>query len=152
MPSEFVFPPIPGIVGQALQGRIIFDPADRDIFIFGTKIRVAYILDLLISGLTKQRIIDEHQGLANEDIEACLLVSTGKYTVKKGANLIQRPGSVEIPGSFASMVRLFPYHAAKPPVLYKLPSPLIPQNAIESMDAWTRNLIGKDSPHVAIRN
>ena len=42
----------------------------------GTRLTVDYILNLLAHGSTTAEILDEYQGLANEDIQACLLFAT----------------------------------------------------------------------------
>ncbi len=39
----------------------------------GTRLTVEYILNLLAHGATSKEILDEDQGLATEDIQACLL-------------------------------------------------------------------------------
>ncbi len=39
----------------------------------GTRLTVEYILNLLAHGATSKEILDEYQGLATEDIQACLL-------------------------------------------------------------------------------
>lgn len=39
----------------------------------GTRLSVEYILNLLAHGATAQDILAEYQGLASEDIQACLL-------------------------------------------------------------------------------
>lgn len=39
----------------------------------GTRLTVEYILGLLAHGATREEILDEYEGLAAEDIHACLL-------------------------------------------------------------------------------
>lgn len=39
----------------------------------GTRLTVEFILNLLAHGATSAEILDEYQGLTNEDIQACLL-------------------------------------------------------------------------------
>lgn len=42
----------------------------------GTRLTVEYILNLLAHGATMAEILDEYQGLTQEDIQACLLFAT----------------------------------------------------------------------------
>jgi uncharacterized protein (DUF433 family) len=42
----------------------------------GTRLTVEYILGLLAQGATINEILDEYDGLAQEDIQACLLFAT----------------------------------------------------------------------------
>jgi uncharacterized protein (DUF433 family) len=42
----------------------------------GTRLTVEYILGLLAHGATVPEILDEYQGLAPEDIQACLLFAS----------------------------------------------------------------------------
>ena len=42
----------------------------------GTRLTVEYILNLLAHGATIAEILEEYQGLAKEDIQACLLFAT----------------------------------------------------------------------------
>ena len=42
----------------------------------GTRITVEYILNLLAHGGTIAEILEEYDGLTNEDIQACLLFAT----------------------------------------------------------------------------
>jgi uncharacterized protein (DUF433 family) len=42
----------------------------------GTRLTVEYILNLLAHGATTRDILDEYQGLTQEDIQACLLFAT----------------------------------------------------------------------------
>lgn len=42
----------------------------------GTRLTVEYILNLLAHGATTQEILDEYEGLEQEDIQACLLFAT----------------------------------------------------------------------------
>ena len=42
----------------------------------GTRLTVEYVLNLLAHGATAAEILEEYQGLAPEDIQACLLFST----------------------------------------------------------------------------
>lgn len=42
----------------------------------GTRLTVEYILNLLAHGATIAEILEEYQGLAVEDIQACLLFAT----------------------------------------------------------------------------
>ncbi len=42
----------------------------------GTRLTVEYILGLLAQGATITEILDEYEGLTQEDIQACLLFAT----------------------------------------------------------------------------
>jgi uncharacterized protein (DUF433 family) len=42
----------------------------------GTRLTVEYILRLLAQGATFSEILDEYEGLTQEDIQACLLFAT----------------------------------------------------------------------------
>jgi len=42
----------------------------------GTRLTVEYILNLLAHGATTKDILDEYEGLTQEDIQACLLFAT----------------------------------------------------------------------------
>jgi uncharacterized protein (DUF433 family) len=42
----------------------------------GTRITVEYILNLLAHGSTSEEILQEYEGLTQEDIQACLLFAT----------------------------------------------------------------------------
>lgn len=42
----------------------------------GTRLTVEYILNLLAHGATIAEILEEYQGLAKEDVQACLLFAT----------------------------------------------------------------------------
>ena len=42
----------------------------------GTRLTVEYILNLLAHGATVSEILEEYDGLAREDIQACLLFAT----------------------------------------------------------------------------
>jgi uncharacterized protein (DUF433 family) len=42
----------------------------------GTRLTVEYVLNLLAHGATAAEILEEYQGLAPEDIQACLLFAT----------------------------------------------------------------------------
>lgn len=42
----------------------------------GTRLTVEFILDLLAHGSTIQKILNEYEGITNEDIQACLLFAT----------------------------------------------------------------------------
>jgi uncharacterized protein (DUF433 family) len=60
---------------EQLLARITFNPkvlAGKPV-IKGTRLSVEYILNLLAHGATAQNILAEYQGLAAEDIQACLL-------------------------------------------------------------------------------
>ena len=58
--------------------RITFNPdvmVGKPI-IKGTRLTVEYILNLLAHGATEKEILNEYEGLAREDIQACLLFAT----------------------------------------------------------------------------
>ena len=58
-----------------LLGRIVLNPrvmAGKPV-IRGTRLTVEYILGLLAHGATVAEILNEYEGLAPEDIRACLL-------------------------------------------------------------------------------
>ncbi|MFN3690888.1 MAG: DUF433 domain-containing protein [Fimbriimonadales bacterium] len=60
---------------KALVERITCNPdvlAGQPV-IRGTRLSVAYILNLLASGMTVEEILQEYEGLTPEDIRACLL-------------------------------------------------------------------------------
>lgn len=42
----------------------------------GTRLTVEYILNLLAHGATTAEIIEEYEGLAQEDVQACILFAT----------------------------------------------------------------------------
>jgi uncharacterized protein (DUF433 family) len=42
----------------------------------GTRLTVEYILNLLAHGSTSEEILEEYEGLTQEDIQACLLFAT----------------------------------------------------------------------------
>lgn len=42
----------------------------------GTRLTVEYILNLLAHGATTRDILEEYQGITQEDIQACLLFAT----------------------------------------------------------------------------
>jgi uncharacterized protein (DUF433 family) len=44
--------------------------------IAGTRLTVEYILNLLAHGMTAEEILEEYQGLAQDDLHACLLFAT----------------------------------------------------------------------------
>lgn len=63
---------------QQLLQRITLDPgvvAGKPV-IQGTRLTVEYILRLLAHGATAEEILAEYDGLAPEDIQACLLFAT----------------------------------------------------------------------------
>ena len=61
-----------------LLGRITLDPKVMigKPVIRGTRLTVEYILGLLAHGTTVEEVLDEHNGLTREDIQACLLFAT----------------------------------------------------------------------------
>lgn len=77
---------------QQLLQRITFDPkvmAGKPV-IKNTRLTVEYIINLLAHGATFAEILDEYEGLTQEDIQACLLFAT-----KSLENLSFMPLSVE---------------------------------------------------------
>jgi uncharacterized protein (DUF433 family) len=63
---------------QELLSRITIDPkvmVGKPI-IKGTRLTVEFILNLLAHGSTAQEILEEYDGLAQEDIQACLLFAS----------------------------------------------------------------------------
>ena len=63
---------------QHLLERITLDPKvmTGKPVIKGTRLTVEYILNLLAHGAKETEILDEYEGLAHEDIRACLLFAT----------------------------------------------------------------------------
>jgi len=57
----------------------------------GTRLTVEYILNLLAHGATVAEILEEYQGLTQEDIQACLLFAT-----KSVENMAFMPLAVEM--------------------------------------------------------
>ena len=65
-------------MGDALLERITIDP---DILvgkpvIRGTRLSVEFILNLLAHGATPDEVVQEYDGLAIEDVQACLLFAS----------------------------------------------------------------------------
>ena len=63
---------------QQLLERIALDPkvmVGKPV-IRGTRLTVEYVLNLLAHGATVTEILDEYEGLTQEDIQACLLFAT----------------------------------------------------------------------------
>lgn len=63
---------------QQLLERITIDPevmVGKPV-IKGTRLTVEYILNLLAHGVTVTEILEEYEGLTQEDIQACLLFAT----------------------------------------------------------------------------
>ena len=63
---------------QQLLQRIVCDPkvmVGKPV-IKGTRLTVEYILNLLAHGSSATDILDEYEGLAPEDIQACLLFAS----------------------------------------------------------------------------
>jgi uncharacterized protein (DUF433 family) len=63
---------------QQLLERVVLDPhiMTGKPVIKGTRLTVDYILNLLAHGSTAAEILEEYQGLTQEDIQACLLFAT----------------------------------------------------------------------------
>lgn len=63
---------------QQLLERITIDPevmVGKPV-IKGTRLTVEYILNLLAHGVTVTEVLEEYEGLTQEDIQACLLFAT----------------------------------------------------------------------------
>ena len=63
---------------EEMLGRIAIDPkvmVGKPV-VKGTRLTVEYILNLLAHGATTQEILDEYDGLTQEDIQACFLFAT----------------------------------------------------------------------------
>ena len=63
---------------QMLLERIVLNPevmVGKPV-IRGTRMTVEFILGLLAHGATEQEILNEYNGLTQEDIQACLLFAT----------------------------------------------------------------------------
>jgi uncharacterized protein (DUF433 family) len=63
--------------GSATLERITLDPEvmTGKPVIKGTRLTVAYVLNLLAHGATEEEILEEYSRLTREDIRACLLFS-----------------------------------------------------------------------------
>lgn len=63
---------------QQLLERITLNPTVMvgKPIIKGTRLTVEYILNLLAHGATTSEILEEYEGLAPEDIQACILFAT----------------------------------------------------------------------------
>jgi len=63
---------------EQLLKRIILNPKIMigKPIIKGTRLTVEYILNLLAHGMTFAEILEEYNGLTQEDIQACLLFAT----------------------------------------------------------------------------
>jgi len=63
---------------EQLLERIVADPkimAGKPV-IRGTRLTVDFILNLLAHGATATEVLQEYDGLENEDVQACLLFAT----------------------------------------------------------------------------
>ena len=63
---------------QQLLERITLDPkimVGKPV-IRGTRLTVEYILNLLAHGATTEEILEEYEGLTQEDLQACFLFAT----------------------------------------------------------------------------
>jgi len=63
---------------QLLLERIVLEPAvmTGKPVIRGTRLTVEFVVNLLAHGATATEILDEYQGLTEEDIQACLLFAS----------------------------------------------------------------------------
>ena len=57
----------------------------------GTRLTVEYILNLLAHGSTMQDILDEYEGLIQEDIQACLLFASQALSSTAFMPLVAEP-------------------------------------------------------------
>ena len=57
----------------------------------GTRLTVEYILNLLAHGSTMQDILDEYEGLIQEDIQACLLFASQSLSSTSFMPLVAEP-------------------------------------------------------------
>ncbi|MGH3147154.1 MAG: DUF433 domain-containing protein [Rubrobacter sp.] len=79
---------------QQLLARVTLDPdvmAGKPV-IKGTRLTVEYVLGLLARGATADEILDEYDGLAPEDIQACLLFASKALESNTFVPLIAEPG------------------------------------------------------------
>jgi uncharacterized protein (DUF433 family) len=63
---------------QQLLERIVLDPkvmVGKPV-IKGTRLTVAYVLNLLAHGATNEEVLGEYEGLTDDDLRACLLFAT----------------------------------------------------------------------------
>ena len=77
---------------QQLLQRIVVDAkvlAGKPV-IKGTRLSVEYIVGLLAAGATAEDILEEYQGLAREDILACLLFAA-KSLDDNGGSMVSAP-------------------------------------------------------------
>jgi len=78
---------------QQLLKRIALDPkvmVGKPV-IKGTRLTVEYILNLLAHGATVEEILEEYDGLALEDIQACLLFATKSLESTVFGPLVMEP-------------------------------------------------------------
>jgi len=63
---------------EKLLNRIVFNPSilKGKPVIKGTRLSVEFILNLMAHGTTIREIVEEYDGLTEEDIQACLLFAT----------------------------------------------------------------------------
>lgn len=57
----------------------------------GTRLTVAYVLNLLAHGATAEEILAEYEGLTAEDIQACLLFATKSLADTEFMPLVPEP-------------------------------------------------------------
>jgi uncharacterized protein (DUF433 family) len=73
--------------------RVTVDPevmAGKPV-IRGTRLTVEYVLNLLAHGMTPEEILDEYEGLAPEDIQACFLFASKSLESNAFMPLIAKP-------------------------------------------------------------
>jgi uncharacterized protein (DUF433 family) len=78
---------------QELLERIVLNPkvmVGKPV-IRGTRLTVEYILNLLAHGATVADILEEYKGLAQEDIQACLLFATQSLANMSFMPLVAEP-------------------------------------------------------------
>jgi len=68
---------------EELLERIALDPKvmPGKPVIKGTRLTVEFILNRLAHGASPEEILEEHDGLASEDIQACFLFATRSFEV-----------------------------------------------------------------------
>jgi uncharacterized protein (DUF433 family) len=141
MGSPMVRNRFPELGDGVLKDRVVFDPSRREVYVSGTTIRVEYILNLLTAGLTPAQILDEHRDLTAADIDACLLVGSGTTKVPHGRLTNDRAGCTEkaLSSNPQWVTLLLPDFSRKPPVVYRLTSPVVPEAARARMSTWVRS-------------
>ncbi|MEM7110878.1 MAG: DUF433 domain-containing protein [Chloroflexota bacterium] len=78
---------------EQLLERIVLNPAIMvgKPVIDGTRLTVEYILNLMAHGATKEEILEEYEGLTEQDILACLLFATRSLQDSSYMPLVANP-------------------------------------------------------------